>query len=94
MEYRKYNKQPELKKVMNFVIVNSEQHSEFDQFKRTMTDQDYILLSTNALLNYWNKFERNIPQSTITVYGQTHHKLHYSEMDQLIEWVTQEREKR
>ena len=29
--------------------------------------------------------ERRVSQSTITVYGQKHHKLHYTEMDQLIE---------
>ena len=72
---------------MDFVIVNSEQHSEFDDFKRAMTDRNCVLLSSNALLDYWNDFVRRVSQSTITVYGQKHHKLHYTEMDQLIEWV-------
>ena len=46
---KKYNKRPDLRRVMDFVIVNSEQHSEFDAFKRAMTDRDYILLSSNVL---------------------------------------------
>ena len=79
---------------MDFVIVNSEQHSEFDDFKRAMTDRNCVLLSSNALLDYWNDFVRRVSQSTITVYGQKHHKLHYTEMDQLIEWVMKQREKR
>ena len=79
---------------MDFVIVNSEQHSEFDEFKRAMNDPDCVLLSSNALLDYWNEFERSVSQSAITVYGQKHHKLHYTEMDQLIEWVMKQREKR
>ena len=41
---------------MDFVIVNSEQHSEFDDFKRAMTDRNCVLLSSNALLDYWNDF--------------------------------------
>jgi hypothetical protein len=94
IEYRKYNKRPDLRQVMDFVIVNSEQHSEFDEFKRAMNDPDCVLLSSNALLDYWNEFERSVSQSTITVYGQKHHKLHYTEMDQLIEWVMKQREKR
>ena len=76
---------------MDFVIVNSEQHSEFDDFKRAMTDRNCVLLSSNA---YCNDFVRRVSQSTITVYGQKHHKLHYTEMDQLIEWVMKQREKR
>ena len=79
---------------MDFVIVNSEQHSEFDDFKRAMTDRNCVLLSSNALLDYWNGFVRRVSQSTITVYGQKHHKLHYTEMDQLIERVMKQREKR
>ena len=94
IEYREYNKRPDLRQVMDFVIVNSEQHSEFDEFKRAMTDRDCVLLSSNALLDYWNESERSISQSPITVYGQEHHKLHYTEMDQLIEWVMKQREKR
>ena len=78
---------------MDFVIVNSEQHSEFDEFKNAMTDHDYVLLSSNALLDYWNEFGRSVSQSTIQVYGQKHHKLHYTEMDQLIEWVMEQRDK-
>ena len=78
---------------MDFVIVNNEQHSEFDEVKKAMTDHDYVLLSSNALIDYWNEFERSVSQSTITVYGQKHHKLHYTEMDQLIEWVMKQREK-
>ena len=42
---------------MDFVIVNSEQHSEFDEFKRAMNDRDCILLSSNALLD---EFERSV----------------------------------
>jgi hypothetical protein len=40
---------------MDFVIVNSEQHSEFDEFKRAMNDPDCVLLSSNTLLDYWNE---------------------------------------
>ena len=93
INYRKYNKRPDLRQVIDFVFVNSELHSEFDVFKRTMTDRDYVLLSSNVLLDYWNEFERSVSQSTITVYGQKYHKHHYTEMDQLIEWVMKQREK-
>ena len=90
MESRKFSNRPDLREVMDFVIVNNSQHSEFDDFKRTMTDHHYSILSTNALLDYWNEYERNTTQSTIMVYGKRHH---YTEMDQLCEWVLKEREK-
>ena len=32
MESRKFNKIPELRQVMDFVIVNNSQHSEFEEF--------------------------------------------------------------
>ena len=69
IEYRKYNKRPDLRQVMDFVLVNNEQHSEFDEVKKAMTERDYVLLSSNALIDYWNEFERSVSQSTITVYG-------------------------
>ena len=93
MESRKFNNRPDLRQVMDFVVVNKQQHSEFDEFKRTMTECNYTILSTNAILDYWNEFERNTSQSTIMVYGKRHHKLHYTEMDQLCEWVLKLREK-
>ena len=41
---------------MDFVVVNNEQHSEFDVVKKAMTERDYVLLSSNALIDYWNEF--------------------------------------
>ena len=93
MECRKFNNRPDLRQVMDFVIVNESQHSEFDEFRRTITHRDYNTLSTNALLDYWNEYERNTSQSAIMVYGKRHYKLHYTEMDQLCEWVLKQREK-
>ena len=58
-----------------------------------ITHRDYNTLSTNALLDYWNEYERNTFQSAIMVYGKRHYKLHYTEMDQLCEWVLKQREK-
>ena len=62
MECRKFNNRPDLQQVMDFVIVNESQHSEFDEFRRTITHIDYNTLSTNALLDYWNEYERNTSQ--------------------------------
>ena len=43
------------------------------------------ILSTNALLEYWNEKERNGIHSAVMLYGRRHYKLHYSEIDQLCE---------
>ena len=82
-----FNSKPPLHKIFDFTIVNSSLHSEFDEFKRNTVHRDYSNLPTNKLLEYWNTFERNPPQPMTMLYGKPHHKLHYSEMDRLCEWV-------
>ena len=74
--------------------MNNSQHSEFDEFKRAMcADRAYSILSTNALIDYWNEKERNGMQPTVMIHGRRHYKLHYTEMDQLCEWVYNQRGK-
>ena len=92
-ESRDYHKKPALRKVLDFVIVNGVLHSEFDEFKRENTHRNYSILPNNALLEYWNEFERGSSEPMIMMFGKPHHKLHYTEMDHLCAWVIQQREK-
>ena len=93
IESREFNSKPPLRKIFDFMIVNSSLHSEFDEFKRNTVHHDYSSLTTNKLLEYWNTFERNPPQPMTMLYGKPHRKLHYSEVDQLCEWVLKQRKK-
>ena len=70
MGSRKFSHRPDLREVLDFVLVNNSHHYEFDNFKRAMIDRDYSVLLTNALLDYWNEYERNTKQSTIMIYGR------------------------
>ena len=93
IESREFHNKPALRKVSDFVVVNSLQHSEFDEFKSRHTDRDYSVLPINTLLDYWNHYERTKTLPTLMLYGKLHLKLHFTEMDQLCEWVIKMREK-
>ena len=88
-----FDKKTPLREVFDFVIVSSSQHSEFEEFSRRFTHRDYSVLPTNLLLEYWNNVERTQPLPTLMLYGKQHLKVHYTEMDQLCEWVLKTREK-
>ena len=93
IESRAFDKKPPLREVFDFVIVSSSQHSEFEEFRRRYTHRDYSVLPTYPLLEYWNNVERTQPLPTLMLYGKQHLKVHYTEMDQLCEWVLKTREK-
>ena len=64
IELREFHNKPSLRKVLDFVVVNSLKHSEFDEFKSRHTDRDYSILPINSLLDYWNYYERTQPLPT------------------------------
>ena len=92
-EYRNYNKINEapLREVFDFVVVNTSLHAEFDEFKRKETHHHYSILLVNELFAYWNTYKRSPPLPVLRVYGKPHLQLHYTEVDDLCEWVIHQR---
>ena len=91
IEYRNYNNEDPLREVFDFVVVKTSLHAEFDEFKRKETHRDYSILPVNELLAYWNTYRRSPPLPVLTVYGTLHLWLHYTEVDDLCEWVIQQK---
>ena len=91
MESRDFNNDSSLREVFDFVVVNQSLHSEFDDFKRKENLCNYSILSVNELLQHWNTYERKPSHPVLTMYGL---KLHYTEMDELCEWVMNQKDKK
>ena len=55
LDSRAFQKKPSLRQACGFVIINSELHDEFDQFRKKETHSDYSLLQHIKLLDLWLK---------------------------------------
>ena len=87
MHYRAHNKHPPLRGDCNFVIVNSELHNDFDDFKHKELQPGYSYLEINKLLQHYLNSKPHDGTSTMEKYGVTFLCLHESMMDDLCEWV-------
>ena len=93
LESRSYDKKPSLVQALGFVIVTEEIHKEIDAFVTSMP-----LLSKGCyfqcgpLLRYWNTHMRPISASVVSLFADEYLYLHYSEVDDLCEWVLNARE--
>ncbi|KAL5515883.1 hypothetical protein EMCRGX_G001128 [Ephydatia muelleri] len=93
LESRSYDKKPSLVQALGFVIVTEEIHKEFDAFVTSMP-----LLSKGCyfqcgpLQQYWNMHMRPISASVVSLFAGEYLYLHYSEVDDLCEWVLNARE--
>ena len=93
LESWSYDKKPSLVQALGFVIVTEEIHKEFDAFVTSMP-----LLSKGCyfqcgpLLQYWNTHMRPISASVASLFADEYLYLHYSEVDDLCEWVLNTRE--
>ena len=83
IKYLNYNNEDPLREVFDFVVVKTSLLAEFDEFKS--------ILPVNELLAYWNTYRRSPPLPVLTVYGTLHLWLHYTEVDDLCEWVIQQK---
>jgi hypothetical protein len=94
LDYREYTHQPKLQIAFDFAIMSLEQMSEFDAFKRSECESAYSYVEKIELLELFIQ-ERPAAVSTVvtvTKFGHTYLRLHWSEMDQLVEWVEAKRE--
>lgn len=82
LHHRAYNKLPPLSDVGDFIIVNTDVHDDFDDFKSKEIEPGYkrmnycsITLKPSCMMLLLNK------------YGMTFVRLHASEIDDLCQWV-------
>ena len=94
MDYRQFNGDPPLSEVANFVIINNELHSEFDEFKKKEVESHYSYIQLTELLKFYCLSEYNdiLQSSRVEKFGNTYLHLHAEQIDKLIDWVARMRQ--
>lgn len=75
----------------DFVVVTFEQMTEFDVFRKEECEMEYSYLKRGQLLDLYLKEFPNNTISTIDKFGYTYLRFHYSQVDDLVEWVYEKR---
>lgn len=92
MDYKHFKGEPPLEyATQDFVIINSQLHSEFDEFKAKEVTPPFSFLPLNELLEYycWSECKDKMKSSEIRRYGKVYVYLSSEEIDSLVEWVHQ-----
>ena len=92
LHHQSYNELPPLCDDGDFVIVNTELHDNFHDFKSKELEPGYSYLEVNELLQHYLETKQH-DASTVNKYGVKFVHLHASEIDDLCEWVEQLHEK-
>ena len=88
LDSRSYDNKPSLVQACGFVIVTEKIHEEFDAFVASMPLLSQgCFLQCGPLLQYWNMHMRPTPASVVNLFANEYLNLHYSDMDNLCEWV-------
>lgn len=92
LDYRSFCNMPTLRIIDDFVIISIELHNHFDAFKRSEVAKfnGLSLLPAIELLKLWSIHSR-VSLSTVSSYGKLYVSLSASQLDDLIEWVTEMR---
>ena len=85
--YRAYQKQPPVTDAIDFVIVNNQLHSQFDEFKKTEIEPDISYLEMNHLLQHYCHIKPHLRAFLVTRYGKAYLKLTSSLVDELCSWI-------
>ena len=95
LDYRQFQKEPLLTDLQDFVIINSQLHDQFDLFRNVaQLKKEYSLVPVSELLIFYCASQRfQLLSSMVAKYGKMYLELHYSEIDKLIYWVDEMRDK-
>ena len=94
LDYRAFHKEPLLTDIHDFVVINSQLHDQFDLFKKFEVKKSYSLVPISELLVFYCVSRcPGILNSKVVKYGKMYLELHYSEVDKLIFWVDEMRER-
>ena len=83
---------PSLVQAYGFIIVTEKIHEEFDAFVATLpllSQGSY--LQCDPLLQYWSMHTRPTTAYVLNLFAKDYLNLHYSDKDNLCEWVTNAR---
>ena len=79
---------------IDFVIVNSHLHDEFDQFKKAETQPSHSLLPVVELLLFYclSECPAVLDSSQVLKFGKTYIRMDTSQADALVSWVYEMKE--
>ena len=82
--------------IQDFVIIDSQLHDQFDLFKKSNVRESYSLIPLCNLLTFYchsgSKCHHSL-NSKVEKYGKVYLELHMSEVDELVMWVDEMRER-
>ena len=92
LDYRAFNDSTALRVIDDFVILTTELHNEFDDFKRNQISQfnGLSLLPVTELLQFWSTLAEVSPASVLK-YGKTNLLLKACQLDELSDWTREMR---
>ena len=93
LDYQAFNKKEPLRDALDFVIVNTCLHDDFDEFKRKEIESDYSYLRVNELLLHYIVHDcGHLRERIVTKYGLTYLKLNGDQIDHLCRWIKTKRD--
>ena len=92
-DWKKYSGKSKLRDLGNFVVVDNRLMEEFDEFKPNMIEPGVILLPSCDLLQYWITKEKKRPFNTVMRFGSPYVPMSIDQIDDLLDWVTQAKER-
>ena len=92
LDSRSYENKPPIQQVFDFIIVNESLQEEFDTYVASFPSPDHCHLELRLLLKYWNEHIRSSALSIVHMFDKECLLLHYSNLDEICEWVLATRE--
>lgn len=94
MDSRAFHDKPPLRKVHDFVTINSTLHDEFESFKASaIKNPSHSFVELNELLSVYCLSTSNLLCTKVEKFGKIYMELQAAQMDILIEWVLELRGK-
>ena len=95
LDYRAFLKEPLLTDVHDFVVINSQLHDQFDLFKKKHVKMSHSLVPMSEILIYYSASQcpHLLSSKVVKKYGKVYLELHDSEVDKLVYWVDEMRER-
>lgn len=86
-DYRAYKCLDPVLDATDIIVINNQQHDEFDEFKKTEIMSYISYLKMNEILQLYLQHRPHLVKSVITRYKQTYIQLSSTQVDELCKWV-------
>ena len=93
LDYRTCHGESQLVDVIDFVIVNSDLHEQFDLFKKDEVPPNYGFVRMVELLEFYESESTHFEGDITLKFNKTYLKMSGSQIDDLIIWVGQMRDR-